>query len=156
MSIASPLVKFGITATETLTDESLSTAARSIQHTNFDESVTPSPATIVSAKLYALVTGALTIDLRALHQANGASGDGNGLKVQGFYFKNLGANAMTIVGGASNGYLIFGTSGSVVVQPGGGLCIYHNDGSADIDATHKTIDVSGTGTQTFECALILG
>lgn len=156
MSIASPLVKFGITATETLTDESLSTAARSIQHTNFDESVTPSPATIVSAKLYALVTGALTIDLRALHQANGASGDGNGLKVQGFYFKNLGANAMTIVGGASNGYLIFGTSGSVVVQPGGGLTIYHADGSADIDATHKTIDVSGTGTQTFECALILG
>lgn len=156
MSISSPLVKFGITATETLTDESLSTAARSIQHTNFDESITPSPATIVSAKLYALVTGALTIDLRALHQANGASGDGNGLKVQGFYFKNLGANAMTIVGGASNGYLIFGTSGSVVVQPGGGLAIYHADASADVDGTHKTIDVSGTGTQTFECALILG
>ena len=156
MSISSPLVKFGITATETLTDESLSTAARSIQHTNFDESITPSPATIVSAKLYTLSGGALSIDLRALHQANGASGDGNGLKVQGFYFKNLGANAMTIVGGDSNGYLIFGTSGSVVVQPGGGLTIYHADGSADIDGTHKTIDVSGTGTQTFECALILG
>ena len=156
MSLSSPLVKFGITGTETLTDDSLSTSARSVQHTLFDESVTPSPATIISAKLYALVAGALTIDLRALHQTNGASGDGNGLKVQGFYFKNLGANAMTITAGASNGYLIFGTSGSVVVQPGGGLCIYHADGAADIDATHKTIDVAGTLVQTFEAAFILG
>lgn len=156
MSISSPLIKIGITATELIADDTLSTSARTVQHTLFDESITPSPATIFSGKVYSLSGGAASVDLRALRTVGGGSGDGNGLKVQGFYFKNLGANAMTIVGGASNGYLIFGTSGSVVVQPGGALCIYHADASADIDATHKTIDVSGTGTQTFECAVILG
>ena len=156
MSISTPVIKIGITANELIADDTLATNARTVQHTLFDESITPSPATMFSGKLYALVAGALTLDLRATHIVGGASGDGNGLKVQGFYFKNLGANAMTIVAGASNGYLIFGASGSVIVQPGGAVCIFHNDASADIDATHKTIDVSGTLVQTFECAVILG
>lgn len=156
MSLTSPLIKCGITATEVLTDDTLSLTARTVQHTLFDESATPSPATMFSGDVYALSTGAKTLDLRAIYTVGGAVGDGNGLKVQGFYFKNLGANAMTIVGGASNGYLIFGASGSVVVQPGGSICINHLDASADIDGTHKTIDVSGTGSQTFEAAFILG
>ncbi len=154
MSISSPSIKIGMTATELIADDTLS--AQSVQHTLFNNVITPSPATIFSGKVYALVTGALSIDLRALRTVGGGSGDGNGLKVQGFYFKNLGANNMTIVGGASNGYLIFGTSGSVVVVPGGSLCLFTNDGSADVDGTHKTIDVSGTGSQTFQLAVILG
>jgi len=156
MSLSSVLIKAGITAIEQLSDDSLAANAKTVQHTQFDESITPGQASLFSAKLYALVTGALSIDLRALRTVNGGSGDGNGLKVQGFYFKNLGANVMTIVGGASNGYLIFGTSGSVKVQPGGVLVLSCNDASADVDDTHKTIDISGTGSQTFECALILG
>lgn len=156
MSISSPVIKIGITATELIADDTLSLAARTVQHTLFDETITPSPATIFSGKLYAMVAGALSLDLRALRTVAGGSGDGNGLKVQGFYFKNLGANIMTIVAGASNGYLIFGTAGSVIVPPGGCICISLADGSADVDATHKTIDVSGTSAQTFECAVILG
>ena len=156
MSLTSPLVKFGITATEVLADTDLSASAKSVQHTLFDESVTPSPATIFSSKLYALVTGALSIDLRALYGVGAAVLDANGLKVQGFYFKNLGANNMVIVEGASNGYLIFGTAGSLTVLPGGGFCMFFNDGSPDVSGTDKTIDVSGTGSQTFEASFILG
>jgi hypothetical protein len=156
MSISSPVIKIGITASELIADDTLSTSARTVQHTLFDETITPSPATIFSGAVYALIAGAKTLDLRALRTVAGGSGDGNGLKVQGFYFKNLGANPMTIVGGASNGYLIFGTSGSVIVPAGGALALSLADASADVSASVKTIDVSGTGTQTFECAVILG
>lgn len=154
MSISSPSIKIGVTATELIADDTLS--AQSVSHTLFNNVITPSPATIFSGKVYTLVTGALSIDLRALRTVGGGSGDGNGLKVQGLFIENLGANVMTFVGGASNGYLIFGTAGSVQVQPGGSLCLFTNDGSADVDATHKTIDVSGTGSQTFQLAVILG
>jgi hypothetical protein len=156
MSLTTPLIKGGITATEVLSDSSLSTSAKSVSHTQFDESATPSPATVYSGNVYALVTGAKTIDLRALYTVAGGEGDGNGLKVQGMFFKNLGANNMTIVAGASNGYEIFGASGSVVVPPSGWLCMFFNDASADVAAGDKEIDVSGTGSQTFELALILG
>jgi hypothetical protein len=156
MSISSPVIKIGITASELIADDTLSTTARTVQHTLFDETITPSPATVFSGAVYALIAGAKTLDLRALRTVAGGSGDGNGLKVQGFYFKNLGANPMTIVAGASNGYLIFGTSGSVIVPAGGALCLSLADASADVDATHKTIDVSGTLVQTFEAAVILG
>lgn len=156
MALITPQVIGGLTAIEELSDESLSSTAKRVTHNAFSETTTPSPATMYSGDVYALTTGAKTIDLRAIYTVGAAVGDANGLKVQGFFFKNLGANAMTIVGGASNGYLIFGTSGSVVIQPGGWLTLFTNDGSADIDATHKTIDVSGTGSQTFECGFIFG
>jgi hypothetical protein len=156
MPLTAPLVKFGITATEVIADASLATSGRSVQHTAFDESVTPDPATIISNHLYALTTGAATIDLRALRTVGGGEADGNGLKLQAFYFKNLGANPMTITQGASNPYLPFGTSGSVVVQPGGGFTLFYNDASADVSGTVKTIDVAGTGSQTFEAGFILG
>ncbi len=156
MSLSSPVIKIGITVNEVLGDDTLSANAKTVQHTAFDEVIIPSPATVFSGKKYALVAGAATIDLRALRTVGGGSGDGNGMKVKGFYFKNLGANVMTIVGGASNGYLIFGTSGSVQIRPGGCMCIDLQSSAADVDGTHKTIDVSGTLVQEFECAVILG
>lgn len=156
MALVTPQILIGITAIEELSDESLSSTAKRVTHSTFNKTITPSPATMISCDVYALSTGAKTIDLRAIYTVGAAVGDANGLKVQGFFFENLGANAMTIVGGASNGYLIFGTSGSVVIQPGGCMALFTNDGSADIDSTHKTIDVSGTGSQTFKCGFIFG
>lgn len=156
MSLSSPLIIGGITTNEVLGDDTLSTTAKTVTHSQFSESATPSPAVVFSGDVYALSGGAKTLDLTALYTVGGGSADGTGYKVQGFYFKNLGANAMTIVGGASNGYLIFGTSGSVVIQPSGWMVINHIDASADVSSTVKTIDVSGTGSQTFECAMILG
>ena len=156
MSLSTPLIKGGVTTTEVIGDDSLSASAKSVNHTQFDESVTPSPATLFSGAVYALEDGAKTIDLRALRTVAGGTGDGNGLKVQGLFFKNLGANVMTIEEGASNGYAIFGASGLVVVPPGGWIAASFNDASADVASGDKEIDVSGTGVQTFEFALILG
>ena len=156
MSLTSPLINWGITATEVLADDTLSASAKSVQHTLFNETSTPSPAVVFSGDVYALSAGAKTLDLTALYTVGGGTADGTGYKVQGFYFKNLGANVMTIVGGASNGYSIFGASGSVVVQPSGGFCMFFNDASDDIASGDRTIDISGTGTQTFEAAFILG
>ena len=156
MSLTSPLIKGGITCTEVITDDTLNTNARSVQHTLFDELTTPSPATVFSGAGYALVAGALSLDLRAIRTVAGGTGDGNGLKVQGFYFKNLGANVMTITDGASNGYLLLGTDGLVTVPPGGWIVMSLADASADVDATHKTIDIAGTLVQTFEFAVIMG
>lgn len=111
---------------------------------------------IYSGDIYALVTGAKTIDLRALYTVGNGTGDANGLKLQGMYFKNLGANPMTIVGGASNGYDLFGASGSLAVPAGGVFSMSFADASPDVSDTDKTIDISGTGSQTFELAMILG
>jgi hypothetical protein len=156
MALTTPLIKGGITCTEVLDDDTLSATAKSVQHTLFDESATPSPATIFSGDVYALSTGAKTIDLRTAYTVGGGSADGNGLKVQGFFFKNLGANPMTITVGASNGYTILGTAGLAIVPPSGWLAAYHADASADVSDSVKTIDVSGTASQTFEFAVIMG
>lgn len=156
MSLTVPLIKGGITATEVLGDDTLSASAKSVQHTQFDESAMPSPATMFSGDVYALVAGAKTIDLRALYTVGGAAGDGNGLKVQGFFFKNLGANTMTITTGASNGYELLGPSGLVTVQPSGWIAMFFNDASPDVAAADKEIDIAGTLVQTFELGLILG
>lgn len=156
MSLSTPQILCGITASEVLGDDTLSTTGKTVNHSQFNETVTPDPAVVYSGKVYALSAGAVTIDLTDLYTVGGGSADATGYKVQGFYFKNLGANPMTITEGGSNPYLIFGTSGSVVVQPGGALVIYHADASGDVGSSAKTIDVAGTGSQTFECAMILG
>lgn len=156
MSLTSPLIKGGITATEVLADDTLSASAKSVQHTQFDESQTPSPAVIYSGDVYALSTGAATVDLTAAYTVGGGSADGTGYKVQGIFFKNLGANNMTIAAGASNGYDILGSGGTVVVPPSGWFTAYLADASEDVASGARTIDVAGTGSQTFELALILG
>lgn len=156
MSLTSPLIKGGITCVEVLSDETLSATAKSVQHTLFDESQTPPNASIFSGDVYALVTGAKTIDLRTAYTVGGGSADGNGLKVQGFFFKNLGANPMTIEAGASNGYNILGASGEATIPQNAWMAVYFGEGSADVSDSVKTIDVSGTGTQTFEFAVIMG
>lgn len=156
MSLSGPLIKLGVITSEVLSDATLASTQRTVNHNQFDETITPSPATIFSGNVYALVTGALTLDLRVLHTVAGGTGDGNGLKVQGFFFKNLGANTMTVTTGGTNGYTLLGASGLAVVQPGGSVAAFHNDASADVSGTVKTIDVTGTGTQTFEFAVILG
>jgi hypothetical protein len=156
MSLNTPLIKGGITCTEVLGDSSLSASGRNVIHSQFDESQTPPEAAIYSGNVYALDTGARTIDLRDIYTVGGGSGDGNGMKLQGFFFKNLGANPMTIAAGASNGYSPLGASGEATIPPSGWIAAYFADASADVSGTVKTIDVSGTGSQTFEFAAILG
>ena len=137
---------------------SASATNRVVTHDQYDESgqytgATSPPVTTVAEFLQALTAGAATIDLRALTGTNGGAVDGNGLKVQMLRVKNLGANNLTLSEGASNGYAI---GAGIVVPPGGHVQFFGADGFPDIDATHKTIDLAGTGAQTSEITIVMG
>lgn len=150
---------FTITTTETLADAGLNTNNKSVKHDAYDESgtltaVSSVPATQIAEFLLTLSGGAGTIDLRNLTGTNGAVIDGNGLKVQLIRIKNLGANVMTFAEGASNGYALGST---YAVKANGGIAMeFGNDSMPDIGGSDKTIDVSGTGSQTAEVTIIMG
>lgn len=152
-----------ITIVETLPNNtgSAADASRKVTHTNYNESGTLNagstpPATLQASFLLPLSSGAATIDLRALTGTNGASVDGNGLKVQLFRIKNLGANNMVLTPGASNGIDLFGASFSITIFPGAVWECFLNDNAPDIAAGDKTIDVAGTGSQTAEVTIVMG
>lgn len=149
---------FKLTGTETLTNVDGVTTA-TLVHDAFNEtgslSASTTPAvTMVYDELVALTAGAYTIDLTSLTGSNGAVQDGTGLRVQMIRVKNLGANAMTFSEGASNGIAL--ACGTFVVPASGITQMYLADASPDIAAGDRTIDVAGTGTQTFEISIYLG
>lgn len=161
----SAAVQFKATVTEVLPNNTGSAAdsKRTVTHDQYDESFTlnsgsTAPATKVAEFLATLSVGALTIDLTALDGTNGATVDGSGLKVQIVRVKNLGANNLTIAKGASNGYFIFGLTGSTVTVPPNGIVqFYGADSLPDIaNGSADTIDLTGTGSQTSEWTLIMG
>lgn len=136
-------------------------ATRLVTHTDYNETATLNsgttpPATTCASFLATLSGGVLTIDLRALTGTNGAVIDGNGLKVQIVRIKNLGANTLTIIEGASNGHNLFTATDGTVVQPGGHILIYANDSGDDISGTTKTWDLTGTSAQTSEWTIVMG
>lgn len=151
-----------ITITETLDNTpSAADASKRVVHSDYNESatytsVTTPPVTKCASFLLTLSSGSGTIDFRALTGTNGASIDGNGLKVQMLRFKNLGENIMTITPGASNGIDLFGASSSLAVPPSGYVHMFFADASPDIAAGDKTIDIAGTGAQTAEVTVVVG
>ncbi len=111
--------------------------------------------------LMTLTAGAATIDLTALTDVNGASITLTGKKVRGFYFENLStSNTMTFAKGASNGSTALSGSWTFTLWAGQRVCIdlggVATASIADISASLKTIDVSGTGTDTFNFGVIVG
>lgn len=155
-----------LTVTETVSDGLVSSSANTLSFNGantsgtFIASTSGTPcAKRGSASLAGLVTlsgGAATIDLTALVGSNGAVVTGDGLKVQFAKFKNTAAAAMVVVGGASNGYLLFGASGSLTIPPGGEMLMKFSDGTPDIDSTHKTLDITGTASQTMLIEFVMG
>jgi hypothetical protein len=151
----------GLVATETLSTNVPAAKNPVIRHDQFDLSVTlkstpAPPVTKTSAKTYALVGGALTIDLTALSGTSNEAVDGTGLKVQAIKIKNTGTNAMTFVQGAANDYELVGATFSFTLLAGQHAMFYLNDAAPDVGATDSDIDVSGTGTETFEMILVMG
>jgi hypothetical protein len=151
-----------LTAVETLTGntDDAPDAQRKITHSGFDlsgqASATLAPVVTAHAgKLIALTAGALTIDLTSLAGwgSNGTTVNGTGLKVQFLRVKNLGANDMAFTTGATNGYNFGGT---VTVHPGGFVMFGQNNGNPAIASGVKTIDVTGTGTQTAQVSIEMG
>jgi hypothetical protein len=159
---AAPKIALGITETVTIDGA----GEVSLKFTSFDfptltlNLASTPPVTMVSADSYALVAGAKTIDLTALAGSVGTV-NATGLKLQGVQFKNrAGNNPITITAGASNGYLLFGTSGSIVLSAhasrDGYFALFNPEGLPDVGASTKNIDVAGTGTQTFDAIFLFG
>jgi hypothetical protein len=135
-----------------------------IQHDAFNvsgtlHSASTPPATKAVVTEVALVAGSKTVDLTALVGTNGAAVTFNGLRVQLLRIRNKTANAgnMTFTKGASNGWTGLGASwASITLEPGAAMEFYLDDGIADVSATVKNIDVTGTGTEEFELTVVAG
>lgn len=107
----------------------------------------------------ALAAGVKTLDLAALVPGNGSlpTIDMTGEKVQAVYIKNTGTNAMVFAPGGTNPYDLFGSASDRITLKAGGAHMWRgNEHLEDVDATHKTIDVAGTGSEEFEILLASG
>lgn len=152
------------TITETLPNniDSAPDATRKVVHSAFNEgstltATTTPPVSRTANFVKALTAGAATIDLTAVSGTNGVTVDLSTTKVQVVRIKNLGANTLTVKAGASNGHTgIFTATNGTVIQPGGIAMIYSNNQGDTVDATHKTWDLTGTGTQTAEWTIVTG
>jgi hypothetical protein len=127
---------------------------------NIDTELTSASTQAVSKAYtdYLTTDGADTIDLTSLTDPEGAALTMNSLKVKVAMFKADTTNTgdITITVGASNGYAIFGAAGIVVLEPGGMvMCSQYNTGVV-VDATHKTIDISGTSGDKLRMVIVAG
>lgn len=146
---------------ETLASNVDGASSPTILHSSFDDSATLTssttpPVTKCVVKICTLTAGAFTIDLTTITGTNGLAQDSTNLKVQYFRVKNLGANTMTFTVGASNGYNLAGAGFSVALEQNQWFVLFGNDATPDVAAADRTIDVAGTGTQTFELTLVTG
>lgn len=161
-----------ITAAETLegAPDSAAASKRVVTHDQFDTALTlnaastPAVSRCSNAKI-ALAAGAATIDLTAMQGIGAAAAsvvNATGLKLQLMKFKNLGANPMTIVPGAANGYQ-WGNSATdqITVAPKvgtipGEVTVFCNGAAPTVAGGAKTIDIAGTLVQEFEIQLYFG
>lgn len=164
MSVAiSPIMTF--TANETVAFDAAPSVT--IQQSGFNLSgvkltSTSSPAVTQSDYHdHTFTAGAFTLDLTALVDAAGVAFSGLGLKVQALIIKNPAGNAsINMAPGASNGYDIFGAGNDITI-PGHAsydnyLSFYFPEGTPDVAAGDKTLDFTGTGTQSFYLGIVLG
>ena len=157
----SPTINF--TAVETLDKGVDAAPAPTVVHSSFNltgvtlNSASTPPVTMASYQTYALSGGAFIIDLRALLGVNDEVQDANGLKLQTIIIRNKsGNNPITIGEGATNGYPIWGAGNDLIVPADSEQGMKFNETLPDVSATDKTIDVSGTGSETFDVGIVLG
>jgi hypothetical protein len=110
----------------------------------------------VWAGMMAMASGTVTIGLGALARTGRTALNLTGLRVLGYVFKNLGTATMTLKGAATNPYPIFvGTTGHGV-RAGGMLMEWSPVGFGTVGASAISIDVTGTGTESFIMGLVAG
>lgn len=104
-------------------------------------------------------SGTATLDLTALPDPEtGTNMDLTGLKLKMLHLSapSGNANAVTVAPGATNGYTGWiGTSGYTLNASDQRGPSVHNAGIA-VDATHKTIDITGTGSQQVTIVALFG
>jgi len=149
--IANNDISFSNTANKTVTHSALN------QSGTLTSATTP-PVTKVAIFNQALTGGAATIDLTALTGTNGAATTMYGLKVQYIFVKakSTNANAITLTEGASDGYALMGNGWTVTLAANQWFTFYGNDATPDVDSGAKTIDLSGTGSQSVDIEIVAG
>jgi hypothetical protein len=121
---------------------------------NGASSVVPSKGVAVEV---ALVTGAKTLDLTAIAGTLGATVDMTGLKLQHLILKNKTGNGdMVFTEGATSGYEAMGDGWKVTLKAGQYIGFNGLDLTPDVAGGAKNIDVTGTGTQSFQIFAIFG
>jgi len=127
---------------------------------SYNADSTPAASAIVSF-VVTLTAGAATINLVALPGTQGTL-DATGLKIRDFWFRNRredgsdNSNPVTITPGASNGYNIFGSaSGLMTLQPGD-VAHWTPMYAQTVASGDRNIDLAGTGTDSFQCVILLG
>ena len=157
--------KSALGAVETLANNTTSApeATRKITHTSFDATAayaaaSSPPVTTIAAGELTMTGGAGSLDLTALVGTNGKVVDGSGLRVQFLKLINKtgNANVITVTEGASNGYDGLGASFSITLAPGGEILLKAMDAGGDIAAGNKILDVTGTGSQVLQYAVVMG
>ncbi|NIO43782.1 MAG: hypothetical protein GTO41_28670 [Burkholderiales bacterium] len=109
-----------------------------------------------------LVAGSASIDLTNLPGPLSTTITFSGLKVQQLKIvcPDTNSGGITFDVAIANGYNLFGADNasdeSVEVMPGALIQMQHNNNIEDVDATHKAITVTGTGTDTFDIILTAG
>lgn len=106
--------------------------------------------------------GAATIDLTALSH-NGQTVDMTGKKLRAIMVKFASTNvgSLNIAPGASNGYDLFGASNDITIpaQTGtlpGVVLMTCGDSAPAVAAGDKNIDLTGTGTESFQFGMWFG
>jgi hypothetical protein len=120
------------------------------------------PATKVASDTAALAAGSGSLDLTSLTGPIASSVTFSGLKIQLVYITcpstNSGGITFDVAG--ANGYNLFGADNasdeSVEILPGGAVLMYHPNNAEDVDATHKAITLTGTGTDSYSYILTAG
>lgn len=160
VSIA-PTITF--TANETLDTGVDAAPSPAVFHSGFNlaginlNSASDTPVTMTSYQNYTMTAGAFTIDLRALLGVNDESQDANGLKLQTIIIRNpTGNGPITVTTGASNGFPLFGGTNDMIIPAGATLGFYVPEGLTNVAAADKEIDISGTGTESFDVGICLG
>jgi hypothetical protein len=127
---------------------------------NLDESLSASSSVVPSKGIaveVALIAGAKTLDLTALSGTLGSTVTMSGLKLQHLIIKNKTGNGdMVFTEGATNGYEAMGNAWKITLKAGQYFAFNGLDLTPDVSGSAKDIDVTGTGTQSFQIFAIFG
>jgi len=150
-----------LTVTEILAGNVVGLSDKTVKHTTLNKSETKDADSTPAVTLVATFAqaGSGTIDLNALTGTNGATVDGEGLKVQAIKMSNpsTNANVITATFGAAHPYNLAGAAWSVALLPGQEFVFYGNDATPDIeDGVASNIDVTATGVQPLNCCIVMG
>lgn len=97
------------------------------------------------------------LDLTSLTDTLGDALDLTTKKIHAIMIKHTGASgAITFKNHATNGYGIFGLESLVVLAVGGSILLLQNGGNEAVSATAKIIEITGTGSDSFDMAISAG